>query len=161
MADARDPYQVLGLARDATDDQVYAAWKKAAKATHPDLNKAPDAESRFKEARRAYEVLCDVDQRAALDRPAPPPPPPPPAPPPPAAPAWTAGGSSPFTRGGPRPRVRYEDVPRVPVTAFGGLVVRRDFYAEHQAGLEASYGWLGYWTRGGVPRWVGGRWVGG
>ncbi|HYF24774.1 MAG TPA: molecular chaperone DnaJ [Baekduia sp.] len=65
----RDPYEVLGVARDADAAQVKKAFRKLARELHPDVNKHdPDAEERFKEAAEAYEILSDPDRRATYDR---------------------------------------------------------------------------------------------
>jgi molecular chaperone DnaJ len=64
----RDYYEVLGLARGATEDEIRKAYRKLARQFHPDVNKEPDAESVFKEINEAYEVLSDTDKRAAYDR---------------------------------------------------------------------------------------------
>jgi len=63
-----DHYQVLGLERDATDEQIKKAYRKLARELHPDLNKEADAEERFKLVTHAYEVLSDPQSRATYDR---------------------------------------------------------------------------------------------
>jgi len=65
----RDYYEVLGVKRDASEDDIKKAYRKLAMQHHPDRNPDnPKAEERFKEAKEAYEVLCDPDKRAAYDR---------------------------------------------------------------------------------------------
>lgn len=64
----RDYYEVLGIARTATTDQIKKAFRSKARQLHPDVNKASDAEAQFKELSEAYEVLIDDDKRAAYDR---------------------------------------------------------------------------------------------
>jgi len=64
----RDYYQVMGLPRSATPDDIKRAYRKLARKYHPDVSKEPDAESRFKEVGEAYEVLKDPEKRAAYDR---------------------------------------------------------------------------------------------
>src|SRR5215471_20446840 len=65
----RDYYEVLGLKRDCSGDDLKKAYRKLAMQHHPDRNPDnPKAEERFKEAKEAYEVLCDPDRRAAYDR---------------------------------------------------------------------------------------------
>ncbi|MGE5604024.1 MAG: molecular chaperone DnaJ [Nitrososphaerales archaeon] len=64
----RDYYEVLGLSRDADENAIKGAYRRLARQYHPDVNKAPDAEERFKEINEAYEVLSDADRRAAYDR---------------------------------------------------------------------------------------------
>jgi molecular chaperone DnaJ len=66
--DKRDYYEVLGLARNADKDAIKKAFRKLAQQYHPDVNKAPDAEARFKEINEAYQVLTDDQKRAAYDR---------------------------------------------------------------------------------------------
>jgi molecular chaperone DnaJ len=64
----RDYYDVLGVGRDASDDEIKAAFRKLARQYHPDVNKAADAEEKFKEINEAYGVLSDADKRARYDR---------------------------------------------------------------------------------------------
>ena len=64
----RDYYEVLGIGRDADETAIKSAYRKLARRYHPDVNKAPDAEERFKEVNEAYEVLSDGDKRQAYDR---------------------------------------------------------------------------------------------
>ena len=63
----KDYYQTLGLARDASADDIKHAYRRLARKNHPDLNKEPRAEARFKEIGEAYEVLKDPEKRAAYD----------------------------------------------------------------------------------------------
>jgi molecular chaperone DnaJ len=65
----RDPYDVLGVARNADDATIKKAFRKLARELHPDVNKHdPDAEEKFKEAAEAYEILSDAERRATYDR---------------------------------------------------------------------------------------------
>lgn len=64
----RDYYEVLGVSRGATEDDLKKAYRSLARQYHPDVNKEPDAETRFKELSEAYAVLSDADQRARYDR---------------------------------------------------------------------------------------------
>lgn len=64
----RDYYEVLGVARTASADEIKKSFRSRARELHPDVNKATDAEVRFKEVTEAYEVLIDTDKRAAYDR---------------------------------------------------------------------------------------------
>ena len=64
----RDYYEVLGVPRDADETAIKGAYRRLARQYHPDVNKAADAEERFKEINEAYEVLSDADRRAAYDR---------------------------------------------------------------------------------------------
>jgi curved DNA-binding protein len=63
----KDYYQTLGVAREASADDIKHAYRRLARKYHPDLNKEPDAEARFKELGEAYEVLKDPEKRAAYD----------------------------------------------------------------------------------------------
>lgn len=66
---AEDPYVVLGVARDATPEDIKAAYRKLARAHHPDLNPGkPAAEARFKQVSAAHEILSDPEKRARFDR---------------------------------------------------------------------------------------------
>lgn len=62
-----DYYAVLGVPRTATDAEIKKAFRKLARQYHPDVNKEPTAESRFKEINEAYEVLSDPDKRKRYD----------------------------------------------------------------------------------------------
>jgi molecular chaperone DnaJ len=65
----RDPYEVLGVERDASGQQVKKAFRVLARELHPDVNAHdPDAEVKFKEAAEAYEILSDEERRATFDR---------------------------------------------------------------------------------------------
>ena len=69
MADKRDYYDVLGVAKGASDDEIKKAHRKLAKKYHPDLNRDnPDAAEKFKELNEAYEVLSDSDKRSRYDQ---------------------------------------------------------------------------------------------
>ena len=65
----RDYYEVLGVSKDASDDEIKKAYRKVAKQYHPDLNPGDaTAEAKFKEANEAYEVLSDSDKKARYDQ---------------------------------------------------------------------------------------------
>lgn len=68
MAEKRDLYEVLGIAKNASDDEIKSAYRKLAKKYHPDINKTADAEEKFKEVQEAYDILKDGEKRAAYDR---------------------------------------------------------------------------------------------
>jgi curved DNA-binding protein len=64
----RDYYEVLGVPRDASEDDIRRAYRKLARENHPDVSKDPDADTRFKEISEAYEVLRDPEKRLQYDR---------------------------------------------------------------------------------------------
>ena len=65
----RDPYEVLGVARDADEAEIKKAFRALARELHPDVNSHdPEAEEKFKEAAEAYEILSDPERRATYDR---------------------------------------------------------------------------------------------
>lgn len=64
----RDLYEVLGVDRNATEEEIRKAYRKLARKYHPDVNKGPDAEQKFKEVKEAYEILSDPQKRAQYDR---------------------------------------------------------------------------------------------
>lgn len=64
----RDYYDTLGVGRNASDDEIKSAFRKLARQYHPDVNKEPEAEERFKEINEAYGVLSDSAKRARYDR---------------------------------------------------------------------------------------------
>lgn len=68
MADKRDYYEVLGVQRSASKDELKKAYRRLARQYHPDVNRDNGASERFKEINEAYEVLADDDKRAAYDR---------------------------------------------------------------------------------------------
>jgi molecular chaperone DnaJ len=71
MSDKRDYYDILGLAKTATEEEIKKAYRKLAMKFHPDRNQgegAAEAEEKFKEAKEAYEMLSDAQKRAAYDQ---------------------------------------------------------------------------------------------
>ncbi|WP_028317662.1 DnaJ C-terminal domain-containing protein [Desulfobulbus elongatus] len=64
----KDYYKILGVARDATQDQIKQAYRKVARKYHPDVSKEANAEAKFKDIGEAYEVLKDPEKRAAYDK---------------------------------------------------------------------------------------------
>ena len=64
----KDYYAILGVARDASADDIKAAYRKLARKYHPDVSKERDAEEKFKEVSEAYETLRDAEKRAAYDQ---------------------------------------------------------------------------------------------
>lgn len=64
----KDYYEIMGVSRDATQDEIKRAYRKLARKYHPDVSKEADAEARFKEVGEAYEVLKDPEKRAAYDQ---------------------------------------------------------------------------------------------
>lgn len=104
---SKDYYAVLGVSRDAGDDDIKKAFRRKAKQYHPDAN--PDdasAEARFKEVNEAYEVLSDEEKRSAYDR---------------FGPNWrqyqTVNGDNPFSGSGEAP---FNDMSDIFETLFGG-----------------------------------------
>ena len=68
MATKRDYYEVLGINKNASKDEIKSAYRKLAKKYHPDINKAPDAAEKFKEVQEAYDILYDDQKRATYDQ---------------------------------------------------------------------------------------------
>jgi molecular chaperone DnaJ len=65
----RDPYEVIGVAPDASEGEIKKAFRRLARELHPDVNRHdPEAEEKFKEAAEAYEILSDAERRATYDR---------------------------------------------------------------------------------------------
>ena len=67
MADGQDFYQILGVPRNASQDEVQRAYRKLARQYHPDVNHDPGAEDRFKDISEAYNVLSDPQTRSRYD----------------------------------------------------------------------------------------------
>jgi molecular chaperone DnaJ len=65
---ARDYYEILGVSRDADKEEIKGAYRRLARKYHPDVNKEPGAEDRFKEINRAYEVLSEPEIRERYNR---------------------------------------------------------------------------------------------
>lgn len=64
----KDYYAILNISRNATDDEIKKAYRKLALKYHPDKNKSPEAEEKFKLIAEAYEVLSDKKKRSAYDK---------------------------------------------------------------------------------------------
>jgi len=120
---ARDYYDVLGISREASDDQIKRAFRRKAKQNHPDANPGDaNAEARFKELNEAYEVLSDDDKRAAYDR---------------FGANWqhyqNVNGGNPFSSGGDIP---FTDMSDVFETIFAGSGGRRRARAGYQSAAD-------------------------
>lgn len=61
-------YEILGVSKEATQAEIKSAFRKKARELHPDVNKAPDAEEKFKELGKAYETLSNEEKRSLYDR---------------------------------------------------------------------------------------------
>ena len=68
MSAKRDFYEVLGVSKSATADELKRAYRKLALEWHPDRNKSPEANDKFKEINEAYEVLSDTNKRSTYDQ---------------------------------------------------------------------------------------------
>ena len=68
MAEDQDFYSVLGVTRSSSTEEIQRAYRKLARTYHPDVNKDPAAEERFKEISEAYDVLSDPETRIKYDR---------------------------------------------------------------------------------------------
>src|SRR5258706_778183 len=64
----KDYYAILGVKRDASADDIKKAYRKLAQKHHPDVNKDPKSEEKFKEVAEAYQTLKDAEKRAAYDQ---------------------------------------------------------------------------------------------
>lgn len=113
-------YDDLELKADASQEEVKSAWKRLAKATHPDVNSAPDAEASFKRIAAAYEVLSDPSKRSRYD---------------------TSLQNPPTPTPVVQPRKRAQRASQRPKKEQ-----LREYWRE-QAYFEARIGHLGYWDR--------------
>ena len=64
----RDYYEVLGVPKNADENEIKKAFRNLARQFHPDVNKSPDAVEKFKEINEAYQILSDQQKRAAYDQ---------------------------------------------------------------------------------------------
>ena len=68
MAEKRDYYEILGISKNASDEDIKSAFRKKALEYHPDRNKSKDAESKFKEVNEAYQILSDSEKKNRYDQ---------------------------------------------------------------------------------------------
>src|SRR6187401_812663 len=68
VATYKDYYQIMGVARDASQDEIKRAYRRLARKYHPDVSKEANAEEKFKNVQEAYEVLKDAEKRSAYDQ---------------------------------------------------------------------------------------------
>ena len=68
MTSKRDYYEILEVQRNASQEDIRRAYRRKAMEYHPDRNKRPDAEAKFKELNEAYHILCDAEKRTQYDR---------------------------------------------------------------------------------------------
>lgn len=68
MASKRDYYEILGVSKSASNEEIKSAFRKLAKQYHPDVSKEPDAEAKFKELQEAYAILSDENRRQQYDQ---------------------------------------------------------------------------------------------
>ena len=68
MADKKDIYETLGVSKNASSDEIKKAYRSLAKKYHPDINKEPGAEEKFKEVQEAYDILSDDKKKAMYDQ---------------------------------------------------------------------------------------------
>jgi hypothetical protein len=142
-------YQVLGVARDATDREIKAAWRAGAKRSHPDRNPDdPTAEDRFKRIGAAYEILSDTAKRA---EPKPPPPPRPrraaPPRPPPKPKATRPTGPAPIPSWARRHPETLKNLPPVRCVSCGvtierGAVRCEECWDDYDEELSAAYEYI-------------------
>lgn len=68
MAEKRDYYQILGISKNASPDEIKKAYRNLARKHHPDVDKSPDAEKKFKEINEAYQILSDPQKKTTYDQ---------------------------------------------------------------------------------------------
>ena len=68
MSENRDYYKILGVAKGSSQEEIRSKFRRLALEYHPDRNKEPDAQDKFKEINEAYQVLSDPNKRAEYDR---------------------------------------------------------------------------------------------
>ena len=133
------PYQILGISEGASPEEIKKAWKRKAQETHPDKHPGdPSAQARFMAVRQAYDQLSS---------------------PKPTQPVCATCGANLVSLGHPCSACRHHDSAMEAMRQQQALIRKQlreqeiACYRRNQYGLENEFGWLGDWSRRGVPKW--------